>query len=192
MAPVDCVDPPASLLSQIQRVWFFLHRLHWVPQSVLFFTKEEGGQGLVHLASRGTRFCLQFIQGLLCWTLKSWQLHLCWPFIGVCFQVWTLLKRQWQKQTDSLFGLPQLGWPHSVQAASHCMSFYSGTGGGAGWTILLDWLLGWEWDLHDLWISYWSWRHQCSLLNDFRDGALLPNCTDPYPAIVFPDFKNFS
>ncbi|KAI3371742.1 hypothetical protein L3Q82_023599 [Scortum barcoo] len=41
-------------------------RLHWLPQAVLFLPKEEGGQGLVHLASRGAAFFrLQFIQRLL-------------------------------------------------------------------------------------------------------------------------------
>ncbi|KAI3357946.1 hypothetical protein L3Q82_016322 [Scortum barcoo] len=34
-------------------------------ESVLFLPKEEGGQGLVHLASRGAAFRLQFIQRLL-------------------------------------------------------------------------------------------------------------------------------
>ncbi|KAI3374546.1 hypothetical protein L3Q82_021112 [Scortum barcoo] len=53
-----CVDPPVSLLSRIQAVLvdFFWDRLHWVPQSILFLPKEEGGQGLVHLASRGAAF----------------------------------------------------------------------------------------------------------------------------------------
>uniref|UniRef100_H3CBZ6 Reverse transcriptase domain-containing protein n=1 Tax=Tetraodon nigroviridis TaxID=99883 RepID=H3CBZ6_TETNG len=48
------VEPPAPLLSQIQRVLvdFIWDKLHWIPQSVLFLPKEEGGQGLVHLASR--------------------------------------------------------------------------------------------------------------------------------------------
>ncbi|KAI3358278.1 hypothetical protein L3Q82_003276 [Scortum barcoo] len=56
-----CVDPPVSLLSRIQAVLvdFFWDRLHWVPQSILFLPKEEGGQGLVHLASRGAAFRLQ-------------------------------------------------------------------------------------------------------------------------------------
>ncbi|KAI3354578.1 hypothetical protein L3Q82_019083, partial [Scortum barcoo] len=40
-------------------------RLHWLPQAVLFLPKEEGGQGLVHLASRSAAFRLQFIQRLL-------------------------------------------------------------------------------------------------------------------------------
>ena len=45
---------------------FFWDRLHWVPQSVLFLPKEDGGHGLVHLASRGGgAFRLQFVQRLL-------------------------------------------------------------------------------------------------------------------------------
>ncbi|KAI3373352.1 hypothetical protein L3Q82_006652 [Scortum barcoo] len=40
---------------------FFWDRLHWLPQAVLFLPKEEGGQGLVHLASRCAAFRLQFI-----------------------------------------------------------------------------------------------------------------------------------
>ena len=62
-----CVDPPVSLLSKIQSVLvdFIWDKLHWVPQSVLFLYKEEGGQGLVHLASRGAAFRIQFIQRLL-------------------------------------------------------------------------------------------------------------------------------
>ena len=61
------VDPLVSLLFKIQLVLadFIWDKLHWVPQSVLFLPKEEGGQGLVHLASWGTAFCLQFIQRLL-------------------------------------------------------------------------------------------------------------------------------
>lgn len=62
-----CADPPASLLSTIQRllVDFFWDKLHWVPQGILFLPKEEGGQGLVHLASRWAAFRLQFLQRLL-------------------------------------------------------------------------------------------------------------------------------
>src|SRR4029434_8555301 len=43
----------------------FIYGLHWIPQSVLFLPKEEGGQGLVHLASRVAAFRLQFLQRLL-------------------------------------------------------------------------------------------------------------------------------
>ncbi|KAF7662216.1 hypothetical protein LDENG_00242310 [Lucifuga dentata] len=39
--------------------------LHWVPQSKLFLLKEEGGQGLIHLASRVATFRLQFVQRFL-------------------------------------------------------------------------------------------------------------------------------
>ena len=62
-----CTDPPASLFSTVQRVLegFFWDKLHWVPQSTLFLPREEGGQGLVHLASRGAAFRLQFLQRLL-------------------------------------------------------------------------------------------------------------------------------
>ncbi|KAI3364782.1 hypothetical protein L3Q82_000910 [Scortum barcoo] len=47
--------PPSNLLSRVQAILvnFFWDRLHWLPQAVLFLPKEEGGQGLVHLASRG-------------------------------------------------------------------------------------------------------------------------------------------
>ena len=44
---------------------FFWNRLHWLPQAVLFLPKEEGGQGLMHMASRCAAFRLQFIQRLL-------------------------------------------------------------------------------------------------------------------------------
>lgn len=62
-----CVDPPPNLLSTVQAflVDFFWDRLHWIPQSVLFLPKEEGGQGLIHLASRTAAFRLQHIQRLL-------------------------------------------------------------------------------------------------------------------------------
>uniref|UniRef100_A0A672IAI4 Reverse transcriptase domain-containing protein n=1 Tax=Salarias fasciatus TaxID=181472 RepID=A0A672IAI4_SALFA len=51
-------DPPPGLLAQIQRkmIDFFWDGLHWVPQGVLFLDREEGGQGLVHLASRTVTF----------------------------------------------------------------------------------------------------------------------------------------
>ena len=61
------VDPPSNLLSQVQAklVDFFWDRLHWLPQAVLFLPKDEGGQGLVHLASRCAAFRLQFVQRLV-------------------------------------------------------------------------------------------------------------------------------
>ncbi len=62
-----CLEPPSGLLAQIQTkmVNFFWDKLHWIPQSVLFLSREEGGQGLVHLASRTATFRLQFIQRYL-------------------------------------------------------------------------------------------------------------------------------
>lgn len=48
-----CVDPPPNLLSKIQTMFFFWHKFHWIPQAALCLPKEEGGQGLIHLASRG-------------------------------------------------------------------------------------------------------------------------------------------
>ncbi|KAK3552524.1 hypothetical protein QTP86_013309 [Hemibagrus guttatus] len=62
-----CVDPPPNLLARIQAllVDFFWDGLHWIPQSVLHLPKEEGGQGLVQLASRTAAFRLQFPQRLL-------------------------------------------------------------------------------------------------------------------------------
>ncbi|MCJ8750197.1 hypothetical protein PDJAM_G00259840 [Pangasius djambal] len=44
---------------------FFWDGLHWIPQSILHLPKEEGGQGLVQLASRAAAFRLQFVQRLL-------------------------------------------------------------------------------------------------------------------------------
>ncbi|KAK3506004.1 hypothetical protein QTP70_018512, partial [Hemibagrus guttatus] len=62
-----CVDPPPNLLANIQAqlVDFFWDGLHWIPQSVLYLPKEEGGQGLVQLSSRAAAFRLQFTQRLL-------------------------------------------------------------------------------------------------------------------------------
>ncbi len=62
-----CVDPPNGLLSKIQAILvdFFGGTFHWIPQSVLFLPREEGGQGLIHLPSRGAAFRLIFIQRYL-------------------------------------------------------------------------------------------------------------------------------
>lgn len=61
-----CVEPPVGLIESIQKemVNFFWDKLHWVPQAVLFLSKEDGGQGLIHLASRRDTYRLQFIQKL--------------------------------------------------------------------------------------------------------------------------------
>lgn len=62
-----CIEPPNGLLSKLQTVIvdFFWTKLHWIPQSVLYLPREEGGQGLIHMVSRGATFRLQFIQRLL-------------------------------------------------------------------------------------------------------------------------------
>ena len=62
-----CLDPPSGLIARIQAkmVNFFWSKKHWVPQSVLFLSRDEGGQGLVHLASRTATFRIQFIQRYL-------------------------------------------------------------------------------------------------------------------------------
>ncbi len=51
---LSCIDPPADLLSKIRSclVDFFWDKLHWVPKSILYRPKEEGGFGLVHLQSQ--------------------------------------------------------------------------------------------------------------------------------------------
>ncbi|KAK3509240.1 hypothetical protein QTP70_025587, partial [Hemibagrus guttatus] len=61
-----CVDPPPNLLASIQALLVdFWDCLHWITRSVLHLPKEEGGQGLVQLASRTAAFRLQFLQRLL-------------------------------------------------------------------------------------------------------------------------------
>lgn len=126
-----CADPPASLLSTIQRllVDFFWDKLHWVPQGILFLPKEEGGQGLVHLASRWAAFRLQFLQRLLkgpevlVWRplaisilQRAGELGLSLfltdgsrpmspslpPFYRSLLSVWSVLKKQRQANTVSL------------------------------------------------------------------------------------------
>jgi hypothetical protein len=44
---------------------YFRDKYNLVPQSVLYLSKEEGRQGLVHLASKAAAFRFQFIQRLL-------------------------------------------------------------------------------------------------------------------------------
>ena len=59
-----CLDPPVHLLLKIQSLLldFFWGKLHWIPQSVLYLSKEEGGQGLIHLQSRTAAFRMTFLQ----------------------------------------------------------------------------------------------------------------------------------
>lgn len=75
-----CIDLPQKNLSVVQAllVDFFWDKMHWVPQSVLYLPKEEGGQGLVNLQSRTAAFHLQFIQKLLSGsTCVSWRASVC-------------------------------------------------------------------------------------------------------------------
>uniref|UniRef100_A0A8C2FKM2 Reverse transcriptase domain-containing protein n=1 Tax=Cyprinus carpio TaxID=7962 RepID=A0A8C2FKM2_CYPCA len=62
-----CVDPSPQFLAEVQAalVNFFWDKLHWVPQSVLYLPKDEGGHGLIHLQSRMAAFRLQFLKRLL-------------------------------------------------------------------------------------------------------------------------------
>ena len=55
---LSVLDPPAGLLVRIQGIIldFFWDKLHWIPQEVLYLSKEEGGHGLVHLESRNGAF----------------------------------------------------------------------------------------------------------------------------------------
>lgn len=130
---LECIDPPVSLLAKIQAetVNFFWDNLHWIPQSVLFLAKEDGGQGLVHLASRCAAYRLQFVQKLF---LRSERLV--WRSVAQCilrrisglgldnvlflmdskkldfrgvpafyrslFKIWSLFKPQWMEPLMSL------------------------------------------------------------------------------------------
>ena len=78
---LSCLDPPSNLLANIQAkmVDFFWNGFHWVPQSVLFLPREEGGQGLVHLAGRTAAFRLRFVQKYL-----SGPLDLVWRDVASC------------------------------------------------------------------------------------------------------------
>lgn len=59
-----CIDPPVKMMTEIQAllVDFFWDKLHWITKSILFSSKEEGGQGLINLQSRTAAFRLQFVQ----------------------------------------------------------------------------------------------------------------------------------
>ncbi|KAJ4948663.1 hypothetical protein JOQ06_020193, partial [Pogonophryne albipinna] len=131
-----CTDPPVNLLSRVQALMvdFFWDRMHWVPQSVLFLPKEEGGHGLVHLASRGAAFRLRFVQrfltgpadlvwrpvarallercgglglaeSLFLMDLKGLRLNNLSGFYGGLFKVWGLLKKERPECCGSLFWL---------------------------------------------------------------------------------------
>jgi len=131
-----CVDPPNGLLVNIQRelVNFFWDKYHWTPQSILFLPKEEGGQGLVHLASRRATYRLQYIQKLLmgpyslAWRPLALSIlrrvgnmemdltlflmdHKRLTFTGIppfyenLFKVWGFFKYRWMEPATSLYWL---------------------------------------------------------------------------------------
>jgi len=64
---LKCIDPPVKMMNEIQAllVDFFWDKLHWITKSILFLSKEDGGQGLINLQSRTAASRLQFIQRLL-------------------------------------------------------------------------------------------------------------------------------
>ncbi|TWW61013.1 Transposon TX1 uncharacterized 149 kDa protein ORF 2 [Takifugu flavidus] len=64
---LSCMEPPSGLLAQLQTrvLAFFWDGMHWVQQGVLYLPREEGGQGLIHLASRTAAFRIQFVQRFL-------------------------------------------------------------------------------------------------------------------------------
>ncbi|KAJ4933329.1 hypothetical protein JOQ06_030161, partial [Pogonophryne albipinna] len=97
-----------GLLAQIQKklVDFFWEGLHWVPQGVLFLSREEGGQGLIHLASRTATFRIQFLQRYL-----TGPADLVWRDVSSCilrrgvFKSWALFNHKRCPKTDSLYWL---------------------------------------------------------------------------------------
>ena len=64
---LTCVEPPPDLLPKVQAILVdtFWDKLHWLPQSLLYLQKEEGGHGLMHLASKRATFWLEFIRRFL-------------------------------------------------------------------------------------------------------------------------------
>jgi hypothetical protein len=158
--PVACVDPPSCLLAQIQRkmVDFFWDGLHWVPQGVLFLSREEGGQGLIHLASRTATFRIQFLQKFL-----SGPRDLVWRNVASCIlrRVSNLGLDTALFLTDSKFlklsGLPPFyqGVFKSWALFNHktCQEAYSLW--GQRLTNLGPWALCWAFDCNE-WLGY-SW-----------------------------------
>ena len=133
---LTCLDPPSGLIAEIQAkmVNFFWDKFHWVPQSVLFLSRDEGGQGLVHLASRTATFRLQFIQkyltgpealvwrdvascilrrvnnlgldaALFLTDFNSLKVSGLPPFYQSAFKSWALFKHEVSEKRDSLYWL---------------------------------------------------------------------------------------
>lgn len=68
VALINLLGPPKGLLAEIQG-----------PQGMLFLPREEGGHGLMHLASRTAIFRIQFTQ-----TLLTGPADLMWRDIASC------------------------------------------------------------------------------------------------------------
>ncbi|TWW68287.1 hypothetical protein D4764_19G0000850 [Takifugu flavidus] len=88
---LSCMEPPSGLLAQLQTrvLAFFWDGMHWVQQGVLYLPREEGGQGLIHLASRTTAFRIQFVQRFL-----TGLANLMWRDVARCVfrRAWALFK----------------------------------------------------------------------------------------------------
>ncbi|KAI3359133.1 hypothetical protein L3Q82_002590 [Scortum barcoo] len=197
---------------------FFWDRLHWVPQSILFLPKEEGGQGLVHLASRGAAFRLQFLQRLL-----TGPADLVWRRLSCCI----LQRCGGLRLGPALFLMDCRRSGHFISASvlQKCflsvdfteeaeegtgrLSVLALTGTGTVWRVVelagprLDDPVGLAAQLGlrstrimGQILKHWRQKltaEQFLLLNDFCYGSLQQNCEDPFPPIrLFPDFKNCS
>ncbi len=79
-ASANLCGPSRDLLPRLQSILidFFWDKMHWVPKSVLYLPKEEGGHGLNACAERIAAFRIQFIQRLLNGPLdSSWKFAAC-------------------------------------------------------------------------------------------------------------------
>lgn len=67
------LDPPKDLLLKLQKAFvdFFWYGHHWLPSGVLSLPVNEGGQGLIHLASKVNAMRLQTAQKLLYFKLNT-------------------------------------------------------------------------------------------------------------------------
>ena len=128
-----CPNAPSAEI-QAKMVNLFWDRFHWVLQSVLFLSRDEGGQGLVHLASRTATFRLQFIQryltgpedlvwrhvsscilrhvnnlgldaALFLTDFNSLKVSGLPPFYKSAFKSWALFKHEMSEKCDSLYWL---------------------------------------------------------------------------------------
>ncbi|TWW54318.1 Transposon TX1 uncharacterized 149 kDa protein ORF 2, partial [Takifugu flavidus] len=105
---LSCMEPPSGLLAQPQTrvLAFFWDGMHWVQQGVLYLPREEGGQGLIHLASRTAAFRIQFVQRFL-----TGPADLMWRDVARCVfrrsvvKAWALFKVEKRTSSESLYWL---------------------------------------------------------------------------------------